>query len=149
MMKKLMLTVLLASVALGVMAQGGKFTVQGWFLVENEGDSVTFQIIDCDYKLLYEETLAPSGDMLELSFDLKDAAKLIVDDGREGYQRHYTVPAIPGDTVIFYMEADPYYCLGGSQFYIDYDEAVQAIEPWDFLPEMRLLRLAIMRCSSE
>ena len=128
-MKKLMLTVLLASVALGVMAQGGKFTVQGWFLVENEGDSVTFQIIDCDYKLLYEETLAPSGDMLELSFDLKDAAKLIVDDGREGYQRHYTVPAIPGDTVIFYMEADPYYCLGGSQFYIDYDEAVQAIEP--------------------
>ena len=128
-MKKLMLTVLLASVALGVMAQGGKFTVQGWFLVENEGDSVTFQIIDCDYKLLYEETLAPSGDMLELSFDLKDAAKLIVDDGREGYQRHYTVPAIPGDTVLFYMEGEPYYGLGGSQFYIDYDEAVKAIEP--------------------
>ena len=128
-MKKLMLTVLLASVALGAMAQGGKFTVQGWFLVENEGDSVTFQIIDCDYQLLYEETLAPSGDMLELSFDLKDAAKLVVDDGQEGYQRHHTIPAIPGDTVLFYIEGDPYYCLGGSQFYIDYDEAVQAIEP--------------------
>ena len=115
--------------ALGAMAQGGKFTVQGWFLVENEGDSVTFQIIDCDYKLLYEETRAASADMMELSFDLKDAAKLIVDDGQEGYQRHHTVLAIPGDTVIFYIEGDPYYCLGGSQFYIDYDEAVQAIEP--------------------
>ena len=128
-MKRLLLTILVGLVALGAMAQGGKFTVQGWFLVENEGDSVTFQIIDCDYKLLYEETLAPSGDMLELSFDLKDAAKLVVDDGQEGYQRHHTIPAIPGDTVLFYIEGDPYYCLGGSQFYIDYDEAVQAIEP--------------------
>ena len=128
-MKRLLLTILVGLVALGAMAQGGKFTVQGWFLVENEGDSVTFQIIDCDYHLLYEEIRAPSGDMLELSFDLKDAAKLVVDDGQEGYQRHHTIPAIPGDTVLFYIEGDPYYCLGGSQFYIDYDEAVQAIEP--------------------
>lgn len=128
-MKRLLLTILVGLVALGAMAQGGKFTVQGWFLVENEGDSVTFQVIDCDYHLLYEETRAPSGDMLELSFDLKDAAKLVVDDGQEGYQRHHTIPAIPGDTVLFYIEGDPYYCLGGSQFYIDYDEAVQAIEP--------------------
>ena len=128
-MKRIVLSMLVGMMALCAMAQGGKFTVQGWFLVENEGDSVTFQIIDCDYKLLYEETRAPSGDMLELSFDLKDAAKLVVDDGQEGYQRHHTIPAIPGDTVLFYIEGDPYYCLGGSQFYIDYDEAVQAIEP--------------------
>ena len=67
--------------------------------------------------------------MLDLSFDLKDAALLIVVDGQEGYQRHHTVPAVPGDTVLFYMEGEPYYGLGGSQFYIDYDEAVQAIEP--------------------
>lgn len=113
--------------ALGAMAQGGKFTVQGWFLCE--GDSVTLQIIDCDYKLLYEETRGASADMLELSFDLKDAAVLVVVDGQDGYQRHHVVPAIPGDTVLFYIEGDPYYCLGGSQFYIDYDEAVHAIEP--------------------
>ena len=128
-MKNLFLTVLAGMMALGAMAQGGKFTVQGWFLCEREGDSVKFQIVDCDYQLLYEETRAASAEMLELSFDLKDAAKLIVDDGQEGYQRHHTVPAIPGDTVVFYIEGDPYYCLGGSQFYIDYDEAVQAIEP--------------------
>ena len=126
-MKKIILPMLACVMALGAIAQGGKFTVQGWFLCE--GDSLKLQIVDCDCQLLYEETRAASADMLEFSFDLKDAAKLIVDDGREGYQRHYTVPAIPGDTVIFYMEADPYYCLGGSQFYIDYDEAVQAIEP--------------------
>lgn len=126
-MKKVLLSMLLAMMALGMMAGGGKFTVQGWFLCE--GDSVKFQIIDLDYQLLYEETRAASAEMLELSFDLKDAAVLMVDDGQEGYQRHYVVPAIPGDTVLFYMEGEPYYGLGGSQFYIDYDDAVRAIEP--------------------
>ena len=128
-MKRFILTMLLGVMALGAMAGSGKFTVQGWFLVENEDDSVTLQIIDCDYQLLYEETRAASAEMLDLSFDLKDAALLIVVDGLEGYQRHHIVPAIPGDTVLFYMEGEPYYGLGGSQFYIDYDEAVRAIEP--------------------
>ena len=122
-----MLTMLVGMMALGAMAGGGEFTVQGWFLCE--GDSVKLQIVDCDYQLLYEVTRAASAEMLDLSFDLKDAALLIVVDGQEGYQRHHTVPAVPGDTVLFYMEGEPYYGLGGSQFYIDYDEAVQAIEP--------------------
>ena len=126
-MKRIVLSLLVGMMALGAVAQGGKFIVQGWFLCE--GDSVKFQIVDCGYQLLYEETRAASAEMMELSFDLKDAAVLIVDDGQEGYQRHHIVPAIPGDTVLFYMEGEPYYGLGGSQFYIDYDEAVQAIEP--------------------
>ena len=128
-MKRFIFSMLVGLMALGTMAQGGKFTVQGWFLVENEDDSVKLQIIDCDYQLLYEETRAASAEMLDLSFDLKESALLIVVDGQEGYQRHHIVPAIPGDTVLFYMEGEPYYGLGGSQFYIDYDEAVRAIEP--------------------
>ena len=126
-MKRIILSLLVGMMALGAMAQGGKFIVQGWFLCEDE--SVKFQVVDCGYQLLYEETRAASAEMMELSFDLKDAALLIVVDGQEGYQRHHIVPAIPGDTVLFYMEGEPYYGLGGSQFYIDYDEAVQAIEP--------------------
>ena len=127
MMKKLLLSILAGMMALGAMAQGGKFTVQGWF--ECEGDSVTLEIIDCEYEVLYFETRAASAEMLELSFDLEDVALLHVYDGRQGYQRHIEIPAIPGDTVVFYMEGEPYYGLGGSQFYIDYDEAVRAIEP--------------------
>ena len=110
-MKRIILSMLAGMMALGAMAQGGKFTVQGGFLCE--GDSLKLQIIDCDYQLLYEVTRAASAEMF-FSFDLKDAALLVVVDGQEGYQRHHTVPAIPGDTVIFY---------------IDYDEAVKAIEP--------------------
>ena len=126
-MKKFIFSMLLGIMALGAMAQGGKFTVQGWFLCE--GDSVTIEIFDSAYELLYFETHVASAEMLELSFDLEDAVLLNVYDGRQGYQRHLTVPAIPGDTVVFYMEGEPYYRLGGSQFYIDYDEAVRAIEP--------------------
>ena len=126
-MKRIILSMLAGIMALGVMAQGGKFTVQGGFLCE--GDSVKLQIVDCNYQLLFEETRAASAEMLELSFDLEDVALLIVDDGQEGYQRHHVVPVIPGDTVLFYIEGDPYYGLGGSQFYIDYDDAVRAIEP--------------------
>ena len=125
-MKKLLFTMFVGMMALGVMAQGGKFIVQGGFLCE--GDSLKLQIIDCDYQLLYEVTRAASAELC-FSFDLKDAALLVVVDGQEGYQRHHVVPAIPGDTVLFYMEGEPYYGLGGSQFYIDYDEAVRAIEP--------------------
>ena len=127
MMKKLFLSLLVGMMALGAMAQGGKFTVQGWF--QCEGDSVTIEIFDSEFELLYFETRVASAEMLELSFDLEDAALLNVYDGRQGYQRHFSVPAIPGDTVVFYMEGEPYYRLGGSQFYIDYDEAVRAIEP--------------------
>ena len=126
-MKRIVLSMLVGMMALCAMAQGGKFTVQGGGVCE--GDSVKLQIVDCDYQLLYEVTRAASAEMLDLSFDLKDAALLIVVDGQEGYQRHHTVPAVPGDTVLFYMEGEPYYGLGGSQFYIDYDEAVRAIEP--------------------
>ena len=39
MMKKLLLSLLMGMMTLGAMAQGGKFTVQGWF--QSEGDSVT------------------------------------------------------------------------------------------------------------
>ncbi len=126
-MKKLLFTMLAGMMALGAMAQGGKFTVQGWF--QCEGDSVTIEIFDSEYELLFFETRVASAEMLELSFDLEDAALLNVYDGRQGYQRHFSVPAIPGDTVVFYIEGEPYYRLGGSQFYIDYDEAVRAIEP--------------------
>ena len=125
-MKRLLLALLVGVMALGAVA-GSKFTIQGW--PECEGDSVTLEIIDSEYQVLFFETRVASGEMVELSIDLEYAALLSVYDGRQGYQRHQLIPAIPGDTVLFYKEDEPYYRLGGSQFYIDYDEAIRAIEP--------------------
>lgn len=114
---------------MSAMAQGGKFTVQGTF--NGQGEEVTLRIVDWEDNLLAEETRAVTVLLHEITFDLKDAAILIVEDGREekGYVRHQMVPAIPGDTVFFCVEGTPEFRLAGSQFYLDYDDAVQAVEP--------------------
>ena len=39
------------------------------------------------------------------------------------------LPAIPGETLLFYQNDHKVTHLGGSQFYVDYDEAQQTIEP--------------------
>lgn len=125
MLKQLFITMLTGMMALGVVAQEGKFTVKGTF--EGRKDSVTIQLEDptcC--KTLAKETRAITGEMLEFSFDLNDAALLYVTD-----VTNFTsvIPAIPGEALLFYVDDNKVTHLGGSQFYEDYDEAWQIIEP--------------------
>ncbi len=129
-MKKLFFAMLASMMALGVMAQSGKFTVKGTF--DGHPDSVTFAVVDLTtFKLIAEKAYAVTGEMLECSFDLKDAAMLYVIDID---RTHMMVPAIPGETVEFYRGTDKVTHLKGSQFYLDYNEAEQSIEQ----PMMRL-----------
>ena len=126
-MKRMFLSMLAGMMALGAMAQGGKFTVQGRF--DGREDSVAFFLVDAaTNKTLHEEKHAVTGELLEMSYDLKDAAMLYVADWNNGYKGHMSVPAIPGETVLFYREATPNTRLAGSQFYLDYNEAEQYIE---------------------
>ena len=126
-MKKLFLSMLIGMMALGAMAQGGKFTVKGTF--EGRDDSVAFILVDvATNKPLAQEVHAVTGEMLEMSYDLNDAAMLFVADWNNGYQGHMSVPAIPGETVLFYREGTPNTRLAGSQFYLDYNEAEQIVE---------------------
>ena len=127
MMKRMFLSMLAGMMALGAMAQGGKFTVQGRF--DGREDSVAFFLVDAaTNKTLHEEKHAVTGELLEMSYDLKDAAMLYVADWNNGYKGHMSVPAIPGETVLFYREATPNTRLAGSQFYLDYNEAEQSVE---------------------
>ena len=113
--------------ALCAMAQGGTFTVKGTF--EGRGDSVKLIIFDGKtQKPIASEACAITGDMQEVTFDLKDAAKLYVmvrENGNDGYM---TAPAIPGETVEFYRDDNKITHMRGSQFYLDYNEAEQCIE---------------------
>lgn len=125
MLKKLFITMLVGMMTLGAMAQGGKFTVKGTF--EGRKDSVTIAINDVtNWKTIAEETRAITGEMHELTFDLNDAALLSVTDAK-GLTT--VLPAIPGETLLFYQNDHKVTHLGGSQFYVDYDEAQQTIEP--------------------
>ena len=114
---------LMGMMMLGAAAQGGKFTVKGTF--EGHTDSISFAIVDASFNLIAQEELAVTGEMLERTFDLKDAAMLYVLDMD---QTHIKVPAIPGETVEFYRDANNITHLRGTQFYKDYDVAEQSVE---------------------
>ena len=136
-MKKLFLTMLVSMMALGAMAQSGKFTVQGRF--DGREDSVAFFLVDpATNKTLHEEIHAVTGELLEMSYDLENAAMLYVADWNNGYKGHMSVPAIPGETVLFYREGTPNTRLAGSQFYLDYNDAELCIEQ----PMMDLMNFA-------
>ena len=123
-MKKILFSMLACMMALGAAAQSGKFTVKGTF--DGHPDSVTFAVVDLTtFKLIDQKAYAVTGEMLECSFDLKDAAMLYVIDTD---RTHMMVPAIPGETVEFYRGTDKVTHFKGSQFYLDYNEAEQSIE---------------------
>ena len=125
MLKKLFITMLVGMMTLGAMAQGGKFTVKGTF--EGRKDSVTIAINDVtNWETIAEETLPITGELHELTFDLNDAALLYVTDVK-GLTTVF--PAIPGETLLFYQNEHKVTHLGGSQFYVDYDEAQHYIGP--------------------
>ena len=123
-MKKLLMTMLAGMMMLGVAAQGGKFTVKGTF--EGFTDSIKFAIVDIStFNLVAEEEFAVTGDMLERTFDLKDAAMLYV---LFTDNTNISAPAIPGETVEFYRDANSVTHLRGTQFYKDYEIAEQSVE---------------------
>lgn len=125
-MKKLFLTMLAGMMALGVMAQAGKFTVRGTF--EDVGDSVSFMIRSTSLGQCYPVT----GQMMEAEFDLNNADYISI--GRWFAGRNHsekgdvTFPAIPGETLVVSKDADGKIQVGGSQFYVDYNEAQKSVE---------------------
>ena len=127
-MKKLIISMLAGMMALGMMAQDGKFTVKGTF--DFVGDSAFFALPD-----LGGQTRAVTGEMLEVSFDLKEANYLTIGrwfTGRSNEEKgDIKLPAIPGETLVVTMDADGNKQLGGSQFYVDYNEAKKVVEPID------------------
>ena len=125
MLKNLFMTMLVGMMTLGAMAQGGKFTVKGTF--EGRKVSVTIEVVDLiNLETIVKHEYAITGEMHELTIDLNDAALLFVTDVK-GLTT--ALPAIPGETLLFYQNDHKVTHLGGSQFYVDYDEAQQTIEP--------------------
>jgi hypothetical protein len=125
MLKKLFITMLVGMMTLGAMAQGGKFTVKGTF--EGRKDSVTLEVVDLNNgETIVKQTYAITGEMHELTCDLKDAALLYVTDVNE---LTTVFPAIPGEMLQFYQNEHKVTHLGGSQFYVDYDEAQHYVGP--------------------
>lgn len=126
-MKKLFLTMLVSMMALGSMAQSGKFTVRGVF--ESLADSVSFLINDASIS----QSLPVSSKMQEVTFDLDDADYIVIGNWilgiDESEESDIVLPAIPGETLVVSKDANGKFQVGGSQFYVDYSEAMKTVEP--------------------
>ena len=127
-MKKLFLSMLAGMMVLGAMAQDGKFTVKGSF--KGMGDTVRIFLVDVNGELLAQESRAIVDDKFDMTFDLTDAATLHVfglENGQLSRDNSFSVPALPGEHAV--IEGDANACtMGGSQFYVDYQEASNLIE---------------------
>lgn len=127
-MKKMFLALLMGMMALGVMAQGGKVTVSGTF--KGLGESVRIFLVDASGEMLAQEDRAITGDKIDMTFDLDDAAMLYVIalvDGQLIADRGFAIPVLPGENAVIEGEGEDY-TLSGSQFYRDYYEASNLIK---------------------
>ncbi len=126
-MKKMLLTMLMGMMMVGAAAQEGKFTVKGTF--EYLGDSVHFYIPS----IQRGEFRAVTGEMMEVTFDLKDAGDIIIErwfTGRSPDEEDdFRLPAIPGETLVVTKDENGDIRFGGSQFYVDFYEASNYIKP--------------------
>lgn len=142
MMKKLLFSMLMGMMALGAVAQGGKFTVNSSF--KGLGDSIKVYLIDANGEMLVEESRAIAGDKVDMTFDLNDAATLYVfaiENGELSRHNSFSIPALPGELAIIVGDGDDF-TMGGSQFYRDYQEAFNLIKApqqavQDFMNECR------------
>lgn len=127
-MKKLIISMLVGMMALGAMAQEGKFRVSG--SLKGLGDSVKVFVMNANGDMLVQESRAIDGDKLDMTFDLDDAAFLYVfglKDGQLSAENGFAIPALPGEHAVIEGEGDDY-TMGGSQVYIDYYEASELIK---------------------
>ena len=141
-MKKLFLFMLAGMMALGAMAQGGKFTVSGFF--KGLGETARVFLVNASGDMLVQEDRAIDGDKFNMMFDLDDAATLYVfglEDGQMSRINSFAIPALPGENAVIEGGADDY-TLSGSQLYVDYSEASHIIDApqkaiRDFMNECR------------
>ena len=125
MLKRHFIAMPVGMMTLAAIAQEGKFTVTGTF--EGRKDSVTITLRDVtNWQTIAEETRAITGETYEFTFDLNDVALLYVSDVK-GFTS--VIPAIPGETLLFYQDDKNASHMGGSQFYVDYAEALRGVEP--------------------
>ena len=142
MMKKFLLTMLAGMMALGMVAQEGKFRVSG--SLKGLGDSVKVFVMNANGDMLVQESRAIDGDKFNMTFDLDDAGILYVfglENGELSRVNSFAIPALPGEHAVIEGEGDDY-TLSGSQVYIDYNEASNIIKApqkalMDFVNECR------------
>lgn len=121
-MKKAILVLFVSMMALGAMAQEGKFTLSG--TIEGMGPMVMYYLTEPDGSVIVQDAKSVVDDRVELSFEVDSVCILSL------YSNRYLffVPVIPGETVTVSGTAGN--CtFDGSPFYREFSEVVAAVQP--------------------
>ena len=122
-MRILMLSMLAGVLALGAVAQEGKFTLTG--TVKGQGRKVPYYVTDAWGGAIVDDKATVTDDKVDFAFDL-DKVGWLVAYNYAGVL--YQVPVIPGEAVTIEGETGNYR-LGGSDLYREYTELMSVINP--------------------
>ena len=149
-MKKIILPMLVGMMALGMLAQEGKFSLTGE--VKGLGPMGYCILTDVWGDVIDQDMLRATGGKVDMAFDLEKMGYLVVVSNN----RTITLPAVPGEAVMIAGDIDNY-TVDGSALYREYNEVLTAIEPmrqacrkYDFRPRssQELLWLSCVRTHS-
>lgn len=118
-----MLSMLAGVLALGAVAQEGKFTLTG--TVKGQGRKVPYYVTDAWGGAIVDDKATVTDDKVDFAFDL-DKVGWLVAYNYAGVL--YQVPVIPGEAVTIEGETGNYR-LGGSDLYREYTELMSVINP--------------------
>lgn len=121
-MKKLFLTMLLVVLALGAVAQEGKFTLTG--AVKGQGMMTNYILTNTQNELLFSSVEFVTADKVNFSYDLEEMGMLMMYSG--GHRLIF--PAVPGEEVTINGDVDNY-SVDGSAMYQEYNQLVTATRP--------------------
>ena len=122
MMKRLLLTVMAGMLALGVLAQEGKFSLTGE--VKGLGPMGYCMLTDVWGDVIDQDMLLAAGGKVDMAFDLETMGYLMVVSNN----RTITLPAVPGEAVTIAGDIDNY-TVDGSALYKEYNEVLTATMP--------------------
>ena len=127
-MKKIIVALMMGMMALGAMAQDGKFTVTS--SLEGLGDSAMYMLIDAKtQRTIAVEMMRVVDGKVDLTIDLDKAATFIlgsVTGGKPDFNVWESFPALPGENLTISGNSDNM-SIGGSEFYQDYSGAMKMV----------------------
>ena len=109
--------------ALGAMAQGGKFVLAGE--VKGQGRMAFYALTDAWGGVISNDMVFVTDDKVDFSFDMEDVGWLMVFNGN---RMLYMLPAVPGEAVTIEGDIDNY-TVDGSPLYRDYNEVLTVTRP--------------------
>ena len=126
-MKKVFFSLMAALMAVGASAQSGTFSISGQYSALGDSARVYVIVPGTNKEDVKQDIALNDGFNLSYQIDGPRQCYIIaLSDGKPDGDTRVMVPAMPGENAVITDNGDDYE-IGGSQFYMDYSEAVKSM----------------------